>query len=49
MGSFSGLVESMLREAEASLNPLSMMLRDGSIVLLTETPSPDMEKNVATQ
>ena len=49
MGSFSGLVESMLREVEASLNPLSMMLKDGSIVLLTETSSPDMEKNVATQ
>ena len=39
----------MLREAEASLNPLSMMLKDGSTVLLTETLSPDMEKNVATQ
>ena len=30
-----------------TLNPLSMMLRDGSIVVLIEAPSPDLEKDVA--
>ncbi|RVW36392.1 hypothetical protein CK203_083810 [Vitis vinifera] len=35
-GSFFGLVESSPREAEASLNPLSMMLRDGSTVVLID-------------
>ena len=30
-------------------NPLSMMLRDGSIVVLIEAPSPDLEKDMAKQ
>ena len=37
------------REAKASPNPLSMMLRDGSTVVLTEALSPDLEKDVAKQ
>ena len=37
-GSFSGLVELSLREAEASLNSLSMMLKDGSTVVLIDAP-----------
>ena len=48
-GSFSGLVESKPREAKASLNPLSMMLRDGSTVVFTEAPNPILEKDVAKQ
>ena len=48
-GSFSGLVESSPRETEVSPNPLSMMLRDGSTVVLTEAPSLGLENNVAKQ
>ena len=48
-GSYSGPVESTPREAEASPNPLSMMFRDGSTVVLTEAPSPHQEKDVAKQ
>ena len=33
-------MESSPREAEASLNPLSMMLGDGSTVVLTDAPGP---------
>ncbi|RVW39535.1 Retrovirus-related Pol polyprotein from transposon TNT 1-94 [Vitis vinifera] len=46
-GSCSGLVESMPREAEASPNPLSMMLKDGLTVVLTKAPSSDLENDVA--
>ena len=42
-------MESTPREAEASPNPLSMMLRDGSTVVLIEAPSPHQEKDVAKQ
>ena len=48
-GSFSGLVELSPREAEASLNPLFVMLRDGSTMVLTEAPGPGLENNVAKQ
>ena len=37
------------REAKASPNPLSIMLRDVSTVVLTEALSPDLEKDVAKQ
>ena len=36
-------MESSLRETEASLNPLSMMLRDGSMVVLIDASSPVLE------
>ncbi|RVW71709.1 Transposon TX1 uncharacterized 149 kDa protein [Vitis vinifera] len=42
-GSFSDLMESSPREAEASQNPLSMMLRDGSTVVLTDASGPVLE------
>ena len=42
-------MESTPREAEASPNPLSMMLRDGSRVVLTETLSSDLENDVVKQ
>ena len=45
-GSCSGLLESTPREAEATPNPLAMMLRDGLTVVVNEAPSPDMEKDV---
>ena len=48
-GSSFGLVESTPREAEALSNPLSMMLRDGSTVVLIETLSSDLENDVAKQ
>ncbi|RVW18782.1 hypothetical protein CK203_102739 [Vitis vinifera] len=48
-GSFSGLVELSPREAKASLNPLFVMLRDGSTAVLTEAPGPGLENNVAKQ
>ncbi|RVW74674.1 hypothetical protein CK203_052053 [Vitis vinifera] len=37
------------REEEATPNPLSMMLRDGTTVVLTEAPSSDPEIDVAKQ
>ena len=42
-------MESTPREAEASPSPLSMMLRDGSTMVLTEAPNPDLEKDGAKQ
>ena len=36
-------MESSPREAEASLNPLSKMLRDGSTMVLTDAPGPILE------
>ena len=40
-------MESTPREAEASPNPLSMMLKDGLTVVLTKAPSSDLENDVA--
>ena len=48
-GPCSGLLKSTTREEEATSNPLSMMLKDGSTVVLTEAPSSDPEKDVAKQ
>ena len=48
-GPCSGLLKSTTREEEATPNPLSMMLKDGSTVVLTEAPSSDPEKDVAKQ
>ena len=36
-------MESLPREAEALLNPLSMMLKDGSTMVLTDAPGPILE------
>ncbi|KAL6343049.1 hypothetical protein AAG906_017861 [Vitis piasezkii] len=48
-GRCSSLWKSTTREEEATPNPLSMMLRDGSTVVLTEAPSSDPEIDVAKQ
>ena len=48
-GPCSGLLKSTTREEEATPNPLSMMLKDGSTVVLTEAPSSDPKKDVAKQ
>ena len=46
-GQCSSLWKSTTREEEAMPNPLSMLLRDGSTVVLTEAPSSDPEIDVA--
>ena len=39
----------MARDVEVTPNPLSIMLRDGSTVILTKAPTFDLEKNMAKQ
>ncbi|RVW27803.1 hypothetical protein CK203_102622 [Vitis vinifera] len=48
-GRCSSLWKSTTREEEATPNPLSMMLRDGSTVVLTEAPSSDPKIDMAKQ
>ena len=39
----------MARDVEVTPNPLSIMLRDGSTVILTKAPTSDLGKNMAKQ
>ncbi|RVW15130.1 hypothetical protein CK203_083331 [Vitis vinifera] len=45
----SSPVISMARDVEVTPNPLSIMLRDGLIVILSSTPTSDLGKNMANQ
>ena len=45
-GPSSSLLISMARDVEVMPNPLSIMLKDGSTVILTKAPTSDLEKDM---
>ncbi|RVX18131.1 hypothetical protein CK203_004235 [Vitis vinifera] len=48
-GPSSSLLISMARDVEVMPNPLSIMLKDGSTVILTKAPTSDLEKDMVNK